>query len=130
MRVVDKWLCEFSGECEKWGREQMHFPADDNVVKMSTCQHWLRELAVFAEPSPSVRLTDVVFVCPDAVGYKPDSFMFELETNGQMAPEQVVLSAFEVLDEKCDTILRAEGGGGGGIGGGDSDDDFSGSGWD
>mmetsp|Transcript_46318 Transcript_46318/g.68333 ORF Transcript_46318/g.68333 Transcript_46318/m.68333 type:complete len:329 (+) Transcript_46318:140-1126(+) len=74
VRVVDKWRCEFSGECERWGVEEMHFPADDNVVKMS---------------------------------YKPGSFLFTLETNGQMPPEQVVISAFEVLDEKIELIRAA-----------------------
>jgi hypothetical protein len=36
VRVADdKWRCEFSGECERWGKDNMNFPADDNVVKMS-----------------------------------------------------------------------------------------------
>ena len=42
VRVVDKWRCEFSGECERWGTQKMHFPADDNVVKMCTyIDHWI-----------------------------------------------------------------------------------------
>ena len=59
--------------------------------------------------------------------------MFEMETNGQMPPEQVVLGAFEVLDEKCGNILRfVTGGGGGGDGGGDGEEeeDGSGGGWE
>lgn len=41
------------------------------------------------------------------LAYKPGSFLFTLETNGQMPPEQVVISAFEVLDEKIELIRAA-----------------------
>ena len=48
--------------------------------------------------------------------------MFEIETNGQMEPEDVVLSALQIVDQKCNTILETDGGGGGM--GMDDDDDY------
>ncbi len=50
--------------------------------------------------------------------------MFELETNGQMPPLDVVLSALEVLDDKCNKILRGDGSDSGG-GGGTAADEFN-----
>ena len=57
-----------------------------------------------------------------SAAYRKDSFMFEIETNGQMEPEDVVLSALQIVDQKCNTILETDGGGGGM--GMDDDDDY------